>query len=53
MGHSFWGRGKRGLTVALVAGLMGFGLGGGPHWGRAGAAESAPAPSAAVLAGMK
>ena len=48
MGHSFWGRCKRGLTVALVAGLVGFGLGGGPHWGRAGAAESAPAPSAAV-----
>ena len=45
MGHSFWGRGKRELTVALVAGLMGFGLAGGVPWDRASAAEST-APSA-------
>jgi 2-iminobutanoate/2-iminopropanoate deaminase len=45
MGDSFWGRRKRGLTVALVAGLVGFGLAGGAPWGRAGAAESAPAPA--------
>ena len=42
MGRSFF-RGHRLLTVALVAGLMGFGLWGSP-WGRAGAAESTPAP---------
>ena len=44
MGHSFWGRGKRGLTVALVAGLVGFGLWGSTPWDRAGAAEGPPAP---------
>ena len=43
MGHSFGGR-QRALTVALVAGLAGFGLWGGSHWDGAGAAESAPAP---------
>ncbi|MDQ1490059.1 MAG: 2-iminobutanoate/2-iminopropanoate deaminase [Actinomycetota bacterium] len=37
------GRG-RGLVVALVAGLVGFGAGGGALWGRAGAADSPPAP---------
>jgi 2-iminobutanoate/2-iminopropanoate deaminase len=46
MGRLFWGRGTRGLTVTLVAGLMVFGLWGNAHWDRAGAAESAPAPSA-------
>jgi len=30
--------------VALVAGLVGFGVGGRATWGRAGAAESGPAP---------
>ncbi len=39
-----WARGRRGLMVALVAGLVGFGLGGGAPWSRAGAAESPPAP---------
>jgi reactive intermediate/imine deaminase len=34
--------GRRGLTVALVAGLVGFGLGGGAPWGGAEAAESPP-----------
>jgi 2-iminobutanoate/2-iminopropanoate deaminase len=46
MGQSFWGQGKRGLMVALVTGLVGFGLAGGVQWGHVGAAESAPAPSA-------
>ncbi len=46
MDQSGWGRGKRGLTVALVAGLMGFGLAGGGPWDHARAADSAPAPSA-------
>jgi reactive intermediate/imine deaminase len=45
MGHSFFS-GKRGLTVALVAGLVGFGLAGVLPWGDATAAEGAPAPSA-------
>jgi 2-iminobutanoate/2-iminopropanoate deaminase len=44
MGRSFWARGRGGLVVALVAGLVGFGLGGGNPWGRAGAADSPPAP---------
>jgi reactive intermediate/imine deaminase len=48
MGHTFRGRGQRDLTVALVAGLMGFGLAGGVPWDRASAAESSEtaAPSA-------
>jgi reactive intermediate/imine deaminase len=51
MGHSFWGRGKRGLTVALVAELMVFGLWGKTDWDRAGAAESAtPAPASGTPA---
>jgi 2-iminobutanoate/2-iminopropanoate deaminase len=44
MGHSFWGRGRRGLVVAVAAGLVGFGLWGGAPWDRAGAAEGPPAP---------
>jgi len=44
MAESFWGRGRRAVTVALLAGVAGFGLVGGAPWGRAGAAESA-APS--------
>ena len=44
MGLSFCSRGKRGLTLVLVSGLMVFGLWGNAHWDRAGAAESAPAP---------
>jgi triacylglycerol lipase len=44
MGHSFWGRGRRGLVVAVAAGLAGFGLWGGAPWNRAGAAEGPPAP---------
>ena len=40
MGESFWrSRGRRGLVVAVAAGLVGFGLGGGAPWSRAGAAE--------------
>jgi 2-iminobutanoate/2-iminopropanoate deaminase len=37
-------RGRRGFVVAVVAGLIGFGLAGGGPFGRAGAAESPPAP---------
>jgi 2-iminobutanoate/2-iminopropanoate deaminase len=37
------GMAGRGLVVALVAGLAGFGLAGGAPWGRAGAAEAGPA----------
>jgi reactive intermediate/imine deaminase len=37
--------GRRGLTAVLVAGLVGFGLGGGAPWGGAEAAESSPAPA--------
>jgi 2-iminobutanoate/2-iminopropanoate deaminase len=45
MNRRTWARGGRGLIVALVAGMVGFLTGGGaPGWGRAGAAESAPAP---------
>jgi 2-iminobutanoate/2-iminopropanoate deaminase len=44
MDQSGWARGKRGLTVALVAGLVGFGLAGGVPWDRATAAESTPPP---------
>jgi reactive intermediate/imine deaminase len=45
MDHRIGMKGRRGLIVALVAGLIGFGLGGGaPGWGRAGAADSPPAP---------
>jgi 2-iminobutanoate/2-iminopropanoate deaminase len=40
----FRGQGWRGLIVVLVAGLVGFGLGGWAPWGQAGAAESTPAP---------
>lgn len=43
MGHSFWRR-QRAVTVALVAGLMGFGLWGCSDRYRAGAAQGAPAP---------
>src|SRR4051794_38590569 len=43
MQHSL-GRGGRGLVLALVAGLAGFGLAGGAPWGRAGAAEGTPPP---------
>ena len=42
MGQSIWSRSKRGVTVAVVAGLVGFGLAGGLPWGNATAAESAP-----------
>ena len=37
--------GRRGLTVALIAGLAGFGLGWGAPWRGAEAAESSPAPA--------
>ena len=45
MGQMLRSRGTRGLTVAVVAGLVGFGLAGGLPGGHA-AAESAQAPSA-------
>lgn len=49
MVRGFWVRGRRGFVLAVVAGLVGFGLaGGGPLFSamadRAGAAESPPAP---------
>lgn len=44
MGLSFCSPGKRGLAVALVSGLMVFGLWGNARWDRAGAAEGTPAP---------
>jgi hypothetical protein len=37
-------RGLRGLVVAVVTGLVAFGLAGGGPFGGAGAAESPPAP---------
>jgi 2-iminobutanoate/2-iminopropanoate deaminase len=41
----FWStRNRRGLILALVAGLVGFGLAGGAPWDRAGAAEGTPPP---------
>ena len=44
MGQTRWGRGRRGLLVAVAAGLVGFGLGGGTPWEHAGAAEGTPPP---------
>jgi reactive intermediate/imine deaminase len=44
MGQGNWAKTRRGLMLALVAGLVGFGLGGGSPWGQAGAAESPPPP---------
>ena len=35
---------RRGLVLAVLAGLVGLGLWGGGPWGRAGAAEGPPAP---------
>jgi reactive intermediate/imine deaminase len=44
MERSWWTQRRRGLILALVAGLVGFGLAGGAPWGRAGAAEGTPPP---------
>ena len=44
MERSWWTRSHRGLLLALVAGLVGFGLAGGSPWDRAGAAEGTPPP---------
>jgi reactive intermediate/imine deaminase len=45
MERRLWVKGRRGLIMALVAGMVGFLAGGGaPGWGQAGAAESPPAP---------
>jgi 2-iminobutanoate/2-iminopropanoate deaminase len=44
MDQGLGARGRRGLVVAVVTGLVGFGLAGGGPFGRVGAAESPPAP---------
>jgi 2-iminobutanoate/2-iminopropanoate deaminase len=44
MNRSWWTRSRRALTMSLVAGLVGFGVGGGAPWRQAGAAEGTPPP---------
>jgi 2-iminobutanoate/2-iminopropanoate deaminase len=44
MNRSWWTRSRRALTMPLVAGMVGIGLGAGAPWGRAGAAEGTPPP---------